>query len=63
MQPFPQHYEVTATAVPDGDVHLGTGDVPPLAAPVHLEARVAVLLPCCAQVQFPQHEGEGRRAG
>ncbi len=164
MQPFPHHYEVTATAVPDGDVHLGTGDVPPLAtasprefdgpgnrwsaeallvgavadcfiltfravaraarlpwsslecdatgtldrqdgvtrfthvhlhaslsvppgadvaaakqllqkaedrclvsrslsAPVHLEARVTVLLPCCAQVQFPQHEGEGRRAG
>lgn len=31
MQPFPHHYEVTAVAVPDGDVHLGVEDVPPLA--------------------------------
>lgn len=31
MQPFPHHYEVTATAVPDGDVHIGADDVPPLA--------------------------------
>jgi organic hydroperoxide reductase OsmC/OhrA len=31
MQPFPHHYEVTAIAVPDGDVHLGIEDVPPLA--------------------------------
>jgi organic hydroperoxide reductase OsmC/OhrA len=31
MQPFPHHYEVSATAVPEGDVHLGIEDVPPLA--------------------------------
>ena len=163
MLPLPHHYEVTATAVPDGDVHLGTEDVTPLAtaappdfdgpggrwspesllvgavadcflitfrgmartaklpwtslecdatgkldrqdgilrftqvdlhaslsvppgtdeaaakallqkaedrclisrslnARVHLESVVSVLSPCCAQVQFPQHEGEsGRR--
>lgn len=30
MQPFPHHYEVTATAVPDGDVQLGTDEVAPL---------------------------------
>jgi peroxiredoxin-like protein len=28
-----------------------------LNAAVHLEARVTVLAPCCAKVQFPQHEG------
>lgn len=162
MQPFPHYYDVTATAVPDGDVHLGIDDVPPLAtatprefdgpgqrwtpeallvgavadcfaltfrglaraaglpwtslecdatgtlerrdgvtrftrvhlhaslnvppgtdqaaaerllhkaderclvarsltAAVELEARVTVLRPCCAQVQFPQHEGESVR--
>jgi len=162
MQTFPHHYDVTATAVPEGDVHLGTGDVPPLAtttprefdgpgnrwspeallvgavadcfiltfrgmaraaklpwaslecdatgtldredgvtrfthvhlhaslrvppgtdeaaarqllqraedrclvsrslnATVHLESIVTVLRPCCAQVQFPQHEGEDAR--
>ena len=161
MQPLPHHYEVTATAVADGDVHVGVEDVPPLAtatprefdgpgnrwspeallvaavadcftltfrglaraaklswtslecdatgtldrqegvvrfthvhlhaslsvppgvdeaaakallqkaedrclvsrsltATVHLESRVTVLRPCCAQVQFPQHEGEPR---
>jgi organic hydroperoxide reductase OsmC/OhrA len=161
MQPFPHHYEVTATAVADGDVHVGVEDVPPLAtatprefdgpgnrwspeallvaavadcftltfrglaraaklswaslecdatgtldrqdgvvrfthvhlhaslsvppgvdeaaakallqkaedrclvsrsltASVHLESRVTVLHPCCAQVQFPQHEREPR---
>ena len=31
MQPLPHHYDVTATAVPDGDIHVGTEDVPPLA--------------------------------
>lgn len=31
MQPFPHHYDVTATAVPEGDIHVGTDDVPPLA--------------------------------
>jgi len=31
MQPFPHHYDVTATGVPDGDVHLRVADVPPLA--------------------------------
>ena len=31
MQPFPHRYDVTATAVPDGDVHVATEDVPPLA--------------------------------
>ena len=31
MQPFPHHYDVTATAVPDGDIHVGAEDVPPLA--------------------------------
>lgn len=162
MQPFPHHYDVTATAVPDGDVHLGIDDAPPLAtaappefdgpgnrwspesllvgaladcfvitfrgmaraarlpwtslecdatgtldrqegvtrfthvhlhaslsvppgtdaavarqllqkaedrclisrslsAPVHLEPVVTVLRPCCAKVQFPQHEGEDAR--
>jgi peroxiredoxin-like protein len=164
MQPFPHRYEVTATAVPDGDVHLGTDDVTPLPtatprefdgpgerwspesllvgavadcfvltfrglarkaglswsslecdatgtlnrqdavtrfthvhlhaslsvpaggdvnaakallrlaeerclisrslnASVHLESRVTVLLPCCTQVQFPQHEAEVARRG
>lgn len=31
MQPFPHHYDVTATAVAEGDVHLGIEDVTPLA--------------------------------
>jgi organic hydroperoxide reductase OsmC/OhrA len=163
MQPFPHHYDVTATAVPEGDVHLGIDAVPPLAtatppefdgpgnrwspeallvgavadcfvltfrglarvaklpwtslecdatgtlervdgvtrftrlhlhaslsvppgsdeaaavamlqkaedrclvsrsltAVVHLEPRVVVLRPCCAQVQFPQHDEAGHRA-
>ena len=31
MQPFPHQYDVTATAAPDGDVHLGIEDVPSLA--------------------------------
>jgi len=163
MQPFPHHYDVTATAVPDGDVHLGIDDVPALAtttprefdgpgnrwspesllvgavadcfvltfrglarvaklpwaslecdatgtldrvdgvtrfthvhlhasvsvppgtdeaaaltvlqkaedrclvsrslnATVHLEPRVIVLRPCCAKVQFPQHDEAGRPA-
>lgn len=162
MQPFPHHYEVTATAAAEGDVHVGVEDVPPLAtatprefdgpgsrwspeallvaavadcftltfrglargaklswaslecdatgtldrqdgvvrfthihlhaslsvppgvdeaaasallakaearclvsrsliATVHLESRVTVLRPCCAKVQFPQHEGEPRQ--
>ena len=162
MQTFPHHYEVTATALPDGDIHLGIDDVPPLAtatprqfdgpgnrwspeallvgavadcfsltfrglarvaklpwsslecdatgtldrqdgvvrfthvhlhaslsvppgvdvaaarqvlqkaedrclvsrslnAVVHLEAQVSVLAPCCAQVQFPEHDGDAVR--
>jgi peroxiredoxin-like protein len=31
MQPFPHHYDVTAVATLDGDVHLGIEGVPPLA--------------------------------
>ena len=32
-----------------------------LNATIHLESYVTVLHPCCAQVQFPQHDGEPRR--
>jgi peroxiredoxin-like protein len=164
MQPFPHHYDVTVTALPDGDIQVGIDDVPPLAtatprefdgpgnrwspeamlvgavadcfaltfrglarhaklawsslacdaagtlerrdgvvrfthihlhaslsvppgvdeaaavallqkaedrclvsrslnASVHLEPRVVVLRPCCAQVQFPQHDGKVGAAG
>jgi organic hydroperoxide reductase OsmC/OhrA len=31
MQPFPHHYDVTVTAVPEGDIQVGIDDVPPLA--------------------------------
>lgn len=31
MLTFPHFYEVTATATPDGDVHLGADGIPPLA--------------------------------